>query len=58
MKNQINCFKCKYYYITWDKHRPNGCKYFGFKGKVMPSQTVKNSSKEECKAFILKNADH
>lgn len=57
MGNQINCLKCKFFYITWDKHHPNGCRYFGFKGKAMPSQTVKNTSKEECKAFSMKKAN-
>jgi len=49
--NKINCFKCIYYYITWDKNNPKGCKYFGFKTKQMPSIIVKKSSGKDCKAF-------
>ena len=54
MKNRVSCIKCKFYYVTWDRHRPNGCKYFGFKGRAMPSSIVRNTSNEDCKAFIPK----
>lgn len=56
MENKkINCFKCKYYYVTWDKKFPRGCKFFNFKGKQMPLVTVKQSSGEPCKAFKAKD---
>ena len=54
MKNEVNCHKCQYYYITWDKNYPKGCRYFGFKGKAIPSDTVRLSSGEECKGFLPK----
>lgn len=49
-----NCIKCIYYYVTWDKINPKGCKYFGFKGPYIPSVYVKMSSGNECKAFKSK----
>lgn len=51
MNNYINCTKCIYYYITWDQNSPKGCKYFGFKTKLMPSQYVFKSSGKKCEAF-------
>ncbi|BEP27684.1 uracil-DNA glycosylase [Helicovermis profundi] len=52
--NKINCNKCIYYYITWDKINPKGCKFFKFKSKQMPSIIVLKSSGNPCKAFIEK----
>ncbi|MCX7773857.1 MAG: uracil-DNA glycosylase [Clostridia bacterium] len=54
MENEINCMKCQYFYVTWDKHYPKGCRYFGFKGAMMPSQMVKASSGEVCRGFKAK----
>ena len=50
----INCLKCKYYYVTWDSNMPYGCKAFGFKGTQMPSITVIQSSGSKCQAYIEK----
>jgi hypothetical protein len=55
-----NCFKCVYFYITWDKRHPNGCKAMGFKTKQLPSSTVFRSSGKACELFKkkqLKNSD-
>jgi len=48
---QINCFKCIHYYITWDPARPKGCRHFGFKSTQLPSIVVYKSSGEPCQAF-------
>lgn len=50
----INCRKCQYFYVTWDKYSPYGCKFFGFKSYQIPSQVVKHSSSNDCKAFKIK----
>jgi len=47
----IDCNKCEYFYITWDKHFPNGCKVFGFKGSKRPSLTVYEASGSPCSNF-------
>ena len=55
MENKnVNCMKCKYFYITWDKTFPNGCKLFGFKGPRMPSFTVFEATGATCTNFLPK----
>lgn len=54
--NRIYCKKCKYYYVTWDTAKPNGCKAYGFKSKQLPSVVVKNSSGIDCSFFELKQS--
>jgi hypothetical protein len=51
---KINCFKCKHFYITWDKNFPNGCKAFGFKAKQLPADIVRQSDNNPCMAFTAK----
>jgi hypothetical protein len=52
---KINCYKCTYYYITWDAAFPKGCKFYGFKSLNLPSILVKQSTGLSCGNFILKN---
>ena len=51
----INCRECQFYYITWDKKFPYGCKAMGFKTKAMPSKEVYTASGLECQKFKRKN---
>ncbi|WP_330218382.1 uracil-DNA glycosylase [Sporosarcina globispora] len=37
---KIDCFKCKYFYVTWDRNHPKGCRAFQFKTRQMPSLEV------------------
>lgn len=53
-KNKVNCYKCKFYYVTWDSQFPKGCKAFQFKGRTMPSVEVKRASGQECLRFQAK----
>jgi hypothetical protein len=50
----IDCKKCGYFFITWDKVRPYGCKALNFKTKKIPSQEVLNASGMECLKFAAK----
>ncbi len=50
---QVNCRKCVFS-ISLGIKKPYGCKYFGFKSKVLPSVSVYKSSGEQCKAFTPK----
>lgn len=50
----IDCFKCRYFFITWDENQPRGCKAFGFKTKQMPSAVVLESSGQACLKFTPK----
>jgi len=54
---RINCRKCINFYVTWDQSNPYGCRYFGFKTKMLPSVYVYKSSGEPCKAFKTKDND-
>ena len=53
---RVDCFKCKHFYVTWDQNNPRGCKYFGFKTKLMPSIAVSKSSGKSCQAYTPKNS--
>jgi hypothetical protein len=52
--NYINCFKGKFFSITWDKDKPYGCNALGFKSKRLPSIEVYKSSGQKCMLFIAK----
>ena len=55
MVNQkINCYKCKYYYITWDPAFPKGCKFYNFKSLNLPYILVKQSTGISCCKFTPK----
>lgn len=56
-KDTINCYKCKYFYITWNKDFPKGCKFFGFTTHKLPSTYVLESSGEACHGFSLKSKE-
>ena len=46
-----DCFKCRFFYVTWDPQHPNGCKAMGFKTKQLPSTVVFQSSGKPCEAY-------
>lgn len=52
--NKINCKKCKYYFVTWEKQRPHGCRAYGFKSPQIPSMVVFQSSGYDCCQFKQK----
>ncbi len=54
INNNVNCIKCKYFYVTWDKNFPKGCRFFGFKSATMPSNTVKEATGSSCTNFEQK----
>lgn len=51
---RINCRRCAFYFVTWEKNQPHGCKAYGFKSQFTPSQVVKQSSGLECQYFTPK----
>lgn len=51
----IDCHKCRYYYVTWDKRTPHGCRAMSFKSKVLPSVAVFRSSGMPCQMFTQRN---
>ncbi|MFN3535495.1 MAG: uracil-DNA glycosylase [Desulfatiglandales bacterium] len=48
------CHHCRYYYVTWEKETPHGCKAYGFKSALLPYLEVKLSVREGCIAFEKK----
>lgn len=54
MTQKIVCQRCKYYYITWDKNRPHGCKAYNFKSNMICSTVVKKNSGVNCTLFQKK----
>jgi hypothetical protein len=52
--NRIDCRKCKFFYITWDKNFPYGCKALGFKSMTMPSIQAMKASGLPCQYFSPK----
>jgi hypothetical protein len=57
MKKQFpeaNCIKCIHFFVTWDNSFPRGCRLFKFKGKSIPSVTVREATGEPCEHFKKK----
>lgn len=50
----IDCHKCEYYFVTWDKNFPHGCKAINFKSRQLPSVAVRVSSDMECLQFRVR----
>ncbi len=48
----INCLKCAYYFVTWDREFPRGCRQFGIKSRELPSIVVKRSTGKSCPSFV------
>jgi hypothetical protein len=49
------CFHCQFYYITFDKTSPHGCKAFQFKSATLPALVVAKNSHQDCHAWKKKN---
>ncbi len=48
---RLSCRGCVHFFITYDPHRPWGCRNFGFKGKNLPAATVYESTGMQCAYF-------
>lgn len=53
-KKRINCFHCKFFFLTWKPHRPYGCKAFSMETKMLPSRHVFLESRKKCLYFEIK----
>ncbi|HAR33571.1 MAG TPA: uracil-DNA glycosylase [Desulfobacter sp.] len=49
--NKRNCYKCQFFYVTWEPAHPNGCRALGFKSRQLPCITVFQSSGKPCEYF-------
>lgn len=50
----IDCRKCKFYFVTWRKKFPHGCRGMGFMSLELPSAFVQRVSGEPCQMFERK----
>jgi len=50
-ERDIDCRKCRHYYITWDKKFPYGCRAIQFKSAKSPSFEVYAASGQACLRF-------
>jgi len=53
--NEINCFSCQHFYITYDPTFPYGCRTIGFKSYLLPSKEVYVNSGMDCLLFADKD---
>ncbi|MEK4027665.1 MULTISPECIES: uracil-DNA glycosylase [Bacillaceae] len=51
---KVNCFQCKYFFVTWDHKSPRGCRAYGFKTRQLPSAFVLQASGHPCRQFTPK----
>jgi len=51
MNRRIICQRCKFYYVTWEKNKPHGCKAYGFKSQNLPSIVVRQTSGNICNFY-------
>jgi hypothetical protein len=56
-EEKIDCFKCRHFFITWDKNFPRGCRALGFKSREIPSSMVFQASGKECLKFEKKETN-
>lgn len=49
-----DCYKCRYFQITYEKRRPYACAAMGFKSRNIPSLVVLRTSQQPCMAFAPK----
>ncbi|MCP3923102.1 MAG: uracil-DNA glycosylase [Desulfobacterales bacterium] len=54
MRKRILCQRCKYYFVTWNKSTPHGCRGMGFKSALIPSLVVFKNSGESCQMYTEK----
>ncbi|WP_062447579.1 hypothetical protein [Thalassobacillus devorans] len=47
----INCFRCEFFFTTWNTDFPRGCKAYGFKTREMPAEFVKKTTGTMCLQF-------
>jgi hypothetical protein len=45
---RLSCTGCANLFVTHDKHRPWGCRAFGFKSPYLPGQVVMTTSGTKC----------
>lgn len=50
-KREIKCALCESFFVTHIKSTPWGCRKFGFRSQILPSQLVFSSTGMKCAYF-------
>ena len=53
--DKLDCFECRFFYVTWDELFPRGCKALSFKSREIHSAVVFRSSGLDCQMFEPKD---
>lgn len=51
MADPVDCFRCAHFVITYETKFPYACRVFAFKGRMLPSSTVLESTGQPCTGF-------
>ncbi len=51
-----NCWRCKYFAVSWDPAQPYACNLMGFKSRISPALEVLRADGRRCKGFSPKIA--
>ncbi len=49
-----DCWKCRYFFITFEKHHRYGCRAMGFKARELPALEVMQADGSPCLSFSQK----
>ena len=52
-----NCWNCRHFFITFEKHHRYGCRAMGFKANELPSLEVLQTDGSPCLSFAAKRPD-
>ena len=51
-----NCWRCRYFAVSWDPAQPYACNLMGFKSRISPALEVLRADGRRCMGFSPKNA--
>ena len=52
-----DCWSCRHFFITFEKHHRYGCRAMGFKANELPSLEVLQADGSPCLSFAAKRPD-
>ena len=54
MSSAPNCWKCRFFKISWDPKFPYECEAMGFKSQLLPCNQVMSVDGRPCQSFASK----
>ena len=54
MLEKINCWKCRFFQISWSPKMPYTCRLYGIKSKTLPCLEVLSADGRKCRGFLRK----